>query len=147
MPELDNSEDSTKPEGAPAIVSEADEKLLKQIRDDYRFCLDYWRKNREESAIDMDYAAGSGWTADDIADRENRPCLWPDELSQYVKQANNNMRQNKTEIQVKPKGQGATDEDALRRENIIRAIQYSSSAPQGTFETERSHLQVHSRRS
>lgn len=128
MPELDNSEDSTKPEGAPAIVSEADEKLLKQIRDDYRFCLDYWRKNREESAIDMDYAAGSGWTADDIADRENRPCLWPDELSQYVKQANNNMRQNKSEIQVKPKGQGATDEDALRRENIIRAIQYSSSA-------------------
>ena len=98
MPESENTENSSSP------ISRADQELLKEIRDDYRYCLDCWRENREESAIDMQYAAGNGWTSEDVAEREGRPCLWPDELSQYVKQANNQQRQNKTEIVVHPKG-------------------------------------------
>jgi len=112
----------------PREISERDQELLIQMRKDYTFFLDYWRRNRDEAEIDMNYAAANGWTAADKADREGRPCLWPDELSQYIKQTNNNLRQNKTEIVVKPKGEGATDEDAERREDIMRGIQYSSTA-------------------
>jgi hypothetical protein len=109
-------------------ISEADERLLKQIREDYRYCLDYWREVREEMQVDMEYIAGNPWTSDDIEERKGRPCLTPDELSQYVKQANNNLRQNKRAIQVNPKGLGATDEDARMRGAIIRAIEYQSNA-------------------
>jgi hypothetical protein len=109
-------------------ISEADEKLLKQIREDYRYCKDYWRDVREEAATDMQYVAGNPWTEDDVEERKGRPCLTPDELSQYLKQANNNRRQNKRAIQVNPRGMGATDEDARMRSAIIRGIEYQSNA-------------------
>lgn len=108
------------------LVSAADEKLLKQIREDYRYCLDYWKENRDEMAIDMDYIAANFWTAQELQEREGRPCLPPDELSQYVKQANNNLRQNKRAIKTLPRGEGATDEDAERRASIIRGVEYQS---------------------
>jgi Phage P22-like portal protein len=111
-----------------AINSDADEKLLKQIREDFRFCLDYWKDNREESALDMQFVSGNFWTRKEKEERAGRPCLDPDEISQYLKQANNNFRQAKRSIKVLPKGDGATDADALRREAIIRGIQYQSNA-------------------
>lgn len=131
MAEVEEQESTgTEPDSGQAarVPTEAEEKLLKQIRDAYKYFLQYWRENREQSEIDMQYANCQGWTTKDLEERKGRPSLWPDELSQYVKQVNNNARQNPTEIVVKPKGEGATDEDAERREAIIRGIQYSSSA-------------------
>lgn len=109
-------------------ISAADEKLLRQIRDDYRYCLDYWRENREAMAKDMDYVANQPWTADEQEERKGRPCLTADQLSQYVKQACNNLRQNKRAIKVMPRGDGATDKDANRRAAIIRGVEYQSNA-------------------
>lgn len=122
-------EQSDSPESGSGLpVSRADEKLLQQIREDYRYCLDYWKENRAEMAIDMDYVAGQPWTADDLIERKGRPCLTPDELSQYVKSACNNLRQNKRAIKVIPRGEGASDKDAERRGAIIRGIENASNA-------------------
>lgn len=114
--------------GVGKALSTTDQEFLKQIRKDYTYCLDYWRPIREEAATDVQYASGNPWTQSDIQEREGRPCLTPDELSQYIKQATNNLRQNKRAIQVNPKGEGATDEDARRRQAIIRGIEYASNA-------------------
>lgn len=108
--------------------SSSKEGLLVQIREDYKFCLDYWSYNREQSADDMRYVVNKPWTQDEIQARAGRPCLAPDEISQYLKQCTNNYRQNKREGKVIPRGDGASDQDAERREAIIRGIQYQSNA-------------------
>ena len=134
MPELRYPVEKPEPLGerdpSPPKPSEADGELLKEIRDDYRYFLTYWRENREEAAEDSHYAACEFWTPDELKEREDagRPALNPDELSQYLKQCCNNLRQQKWAIQVNPKGSGATDDEATRRAAIIRGIEYRSGA-------------------
>jgi hypothetical protein len=108
-------------------VSDADEALLNQIRDDFRYVKEYWRENHEESEKDMDVVACIP-PSDFADDRKNRPCIWPDETSQYVKQANNNLRQNKRSIKISPRSEDATDIDAEHRQAYIRGIEYASKA-------------------
>lgn len=110
--------------------SKTDEDLLKRIRDDFRYCQNYWREVRDEMTIDMRYVSGDPWDPSDRAEREDndRVCANPDELSQYLKQANNNLRQNKRAIKVSPKGSGATEQYAEIRSDIIRGIEYKSQA-------------------
>lgn len=112
----------------------SDEALLKQIREDYKFCLDYWSYNREQAADDVRFVLGNFWTQDEITKRSGRPCLNPDEISQYLKQTTNNYRQNKRNVKVIPRGEGATDQDAERRSAIIRALIYQSNG-QAAFTT------------
>lgn len=101
------------------------EDLCKQIRDDFTYVKDYWRENHEESAKDMDFVACIPPT-DFTEDRKNRPCIWPDETSQYVKQANNNLRQNKRSVKISPRSKDAKDVDAEHRQAYIRGIEYAS---------------------
>lgn len=107
--------------------SPADEALLKQIRDDFAYVKSYWQENREESQKDMDCIACIP-PVEFRDDRKGRPCLWPDEISQYVKQANNNLRQNKRSIKISPRSDEATDQDAEHRQAYIRGIEYASQA-------------------
>jgi hypothetical protein len=107
--------------------SDADEELLKQIRDDFRYCKEYWRENHEESAKDMRFIACIP-PSEFKDDRKGRPCIWPDELSQYVKQSNNNLRQNKRSIKISPRSEDAKDVDAEHRQAYIRGIEYASKA-------------------
>jgi hypothetical protein len=104
-----------------------DEALLKQIREDFRYSKEYWRENHEESEKDMDCIACIP-PAEFTADRAGRPCIWPDEISQYVKQSNNNLRQNKRSIKISPRSEDATDQDAEHRQAYIRGIEYASQA-------------------
>lgn len=106
---------------------DADEELVTQIREDFRYVKSYWRENQDEAAKDMDFAACIPPT-DFTDDRKGRPCIWPDELSQYVKQSNNNLRQNKRSIKVSPRSEEATDRDAEHRQSYIRGIEYASKA-------------------
>jgi len=110
--------------------SQKDQDLLKRIRDDFRYCQNYWREVRDEMSVDMRYVSGDPWDPKDRAEREDndRACAEPDELSQYLKQANNNLRQNKRAIKVSPKSEGATDKYAEIRSDIIRGIEYKSQA-------------------
>jgi hypothetical protein len=103
------------------------EALLKQIRDDFNYCKSYWQENYQQSELDMQMVACIP-PKEFEDDRKNRPCIWPDEVSQYVKQANNNLRQNKRSIKVSPRSEDATDQDAEHRQAYIRGIEYASKA-------------------
>src|SRR6185437_5980268 len=107
--------------------SEATDDLLKRIREDFRYCKAYWAENYEEAEKDMRFMAAIP-PPDFSNDRKNRPVIWPDEISQYVKQANNNLRQNKRSIRISPRSEGATDKDAEHRQAYIRGIEYASKA-------------------
>src|ERR1017187_5103141 len=102
-------------------------KEIRQAHSDYE---SEWKDNRSEGDTDIKYIAGDPWTKEDRAAREEagRPCISLDELNQYLNQYNNSLRQNKRSIQVIPKGSGAKDEDASKRENIIRGIENDSDA-------------------
>ena len=102
----------------------------KEIRDAYSDYENEWKDTREEGDIDLKYAMGDPWTKEDRAMREDagRFCISLDELNQYLNQYNNSLRQNKRAIQVIPKGSGANDKDASRRENLIRGIENESNA-------------------
>lgn len=104
-----------------------EEKLLRQIREDFSYCRSYWRENYDEAAKDMDCMAGIP-PKEFSDDRSGRPCIWPDETSQYIKQANNNLRQNKRSIKVSPRSEDATDKDAEHRQAYIYGVEYASKA-------------------
>lgn len=109
-----------------------DEALLKEIRDRFSYASDQWRDIRDEGARDMRCVAGDVWKAEDRKAREDagRPCLSLDELSQYVNQLINDVRQNQRAIKVTAEGDGANDETARLRADLIRQIEYRSNAQQ-----------------
>lgn len=102
----------------------------KEIREAFTEYTSEWLDIRNEGDTDMRYLAGDPWPPEDRAAREDagRPCISLDELSQYINQYNNSLRQNKRAIQVIPKGDGANDADATRRENMIRGIENDCNA-------------------
>lgn len=104
-----------------------EEELLTQIREDFNYVKEYWRENHQNAEKDMRIAACIP-PEDFTADREGRPCIWPDEISQYVKQCCNNLRQTKRSIKVSPRSEEATDQDAEHRQAYIRGIEYASKA-------------------
>src|SRR6478609_524249 len=110
----------------PTAAESAEESLVKEIRDDYKHFKDYWRENRAEMETDMRFAGGDAFSPDEHAFREglNRPCETPDELSQYVKQTNNNLRQNKRDCKISPSSEDANGEDAEKREAILRGLNH-----------------------
>ena len=102
----------------------------KEVRECFSEYENEWKDIREEACTDIKYVAGDPWTKEDRAQREDagRPCISLDELNQYLNQYNNSLRQNKRAIQVIPKGSGANDADATRRENLIRGAENESNA-------------------
>jgi hypothetical protein len=109
----------------------------KDIRDAYSEYLSEWGEARDERKVDMRYVSGDPWDPADRAQREDagRPCISLDEINQYINQYNNNLRQNKRAIQLLPKGNGANDKDATRRESIIRGIENRCNAPSDAYIT------------
>src|SRR5262245_19624114 len=99
------------PEATKQTAERSEAELLRHIREDFSYVKSYWQENHAESQKDMDCMACIP-PAEFKADRSGRPCLWPDEVSQYVKQANNNLRQNKRSVKLSPRGLEAKDVDA-----------------------------------
>ena len=108
----------------------SDEKLLKEITDNFDYCVREWREVREEGRTDMRFIAGDPWDPKERAARKasGRPCVALDELSQYVNQRINDVRQNKRAVKITPKGNGASDQTAEFRGGMIRDIEYKSNA-------------------
>ena len=115
---------------APPDNSEADEELLEEIRENYDHAYDSFEAIRKERATDLRYICGDPWTPKDREAREkaDRPCLNHDELTQYVNQSLNNIRQNKRAVRVEPAGGNSNDASAEYRQNRIRAIEYKCKA-------------------
>jgi hypothetical protein len=109
-----------------------------ELRQEYQYASDEKREIREEGALDMLAVSGDIWAAEDPTGKErrddaNRPIIDPDELSQYVNAAINDVRQNKRSIRVAQQGRGATDKTAEFRQNLIRQIEYRSKAPSAAY--------------
>lgn len=104
--------------------------LLKEIRDNYDYAFSAWREIREEGRKDMKYIAGDPWDPKERSAREeaNRPIITADELSQYINQVINDVRQQRRGAKVNPRGNGANDKTAQLREDMMRGIEYESSA-------------------
>lgn len=119
--------DKPKAGGDGQSNSSADEALLKELREDYAYAKSYWQENYDEAEKDMDCVLCIP-PEDFKNDRAGRPCLWPDEVSQYVNQTNNNMRKTKRSIKVSPRSEEAKDVDAEHRQAYIQGIEYASKA-------------------
>lgn len=104
---------------------------LTEMRDRWTYATKEWTEARREGATDMKFVAGDPWAEKDKAARLNagRPCLALDELSQYVNQLINEIRQHKRGIKVTALGYGANDATARFRADLIRQIEYRSNAP------------------
>jgi hypothetical protein len=104
--------------------------LLREIRDNFTYCVDAWRSIREEAAIDMRYVSGDPWDPKERQARKelDRPCIALDELGQYTNQLINDVRQNKRSIKLIPGGNGASEKTAEFKGNMIRGIEYKSKA-------------------
>src|SRR5579864_4215186 len=104
--------------------------FLEKARNRFKYCLEAWREIREQHDLDMRFLAGDSW---DEAERRRRndknlPMIHLDELTQYINQLINDVRQNKRAVNVLPKGSGANDKTASLRADWIRAIEYISQA-------------------
>ena len=98
---------------------------LKDIRERFQYCYDTWREIYQAGDVDMTYVAGNPWPVKERRAREDagRPCLCLDELSQYLNQRINDIRQNKRAVKLSPAGNGANDNTAALRGDIIRTIE------------------------
>lgn len=116
--------------GREAESRDSDEELLQEIRDRYKAYDTAWAKIREERDTDLRFICGDPWTLQDREARREagRPCINHDELSQYVNQCVNNVRQNKRGIKVDPQGDESNEQTALLRQDLIRTIEYDSNA-------------------
>lgn len=101
-----------------------------EIRKRFAYMVLEWQSIRDEAKIDMRYATGDPWEPNERKTREGmgRLCLDFDELTQYINQLINGVRQNKRAPKVTPTGNGANDLTAEMLAGLIKAIGYKSNA-------------------
>jgi hypothetical protein len=104
--------------------------FLQEARDRFKYCIEAWRDIREQHDLDMRFLAGDSWDPTEARKRKdkNMPMIHLDELTQYINQLINDVRQNKHAVNVLPKGSGANDKTAALRADWIRAVEYISQA-------------------
>jgi hypothetical protein len=99
-----------------------------QIRNRFDYMILEWQDIREQARIDMQYCTGDPWDSDERRAREamGRLCLDFDELTQYINQLINGVRQNRRAPKITPTGDGANDKLAEMVQGMIRNINYGS---------------------
>jgi len=104
--------------------------FLDKARKRFKYCFESWKDIYEEGDVDINFLAGDSWEGPEKRRRTDKKIPMPhmDELSQYINQLINDVRQNKRSPKVEPMGSIATDKSAEIRENWIRAVEYASSA-------------------
>lgn len=116
----------------------ADEKLLEQIKRDYRIAVDASSNSRVSQLDDQKFAAASSdnkfaWDAYAQATRTadgvgTRPMLTINIIPQHIRQVTNEQRQNRPAVKVLPVDDKADPETAKIFNGIIRHIEVSSDA-------------------
>lgn len=103
---------------------------LEVIRTRYKKAHEYWAEDRKAALDDIKFRSMKQWPEDIVAKRERdkRPCLTVDKLSQYVRQIVNDGRQNRPSIKVRPVDSGADVATAEIYQGLIKHIEDRSNA-------------------
>ncbi|MEB2538434.1 portal protein, partial [Micrococcus luteus] len=85
---------------------------------------------RAQALLDLKFAAGDQWPANIQVAREleHRPCLTINKTDSFVRQAVNNMRQQRPRIAVHPVSGGADKKKAEIIAGLMRHIEVNSNA-------------------
>lgn len=108
-----------------------DQGKLEEIHDRYKEASDRLQPMFKEGNVDMRYVDGDPWDPRErrLREKNGRPCLSLDEISQYENPVINDIRANKRAAKFSPVGDGANDETARIYGDKWREIEYRSKAP------------------
>ena len=87
---------------------------------------------RELMRYDQKFRSGGKHQWEDIdasvRTAENRPCLTVNRIPQFIRQVSNQARSNRSQLQVNPRGKGATVETAAAIQGLMRSVEIDSDA-------------------
>lgn len=103
---------------------------LVAARERFKRASEYWSEDRTNALDDIKFRAGRQWPEEVITarERDKRPALVLDKLSQYIRQIVNDGRQNRPAIKVLPVDSGADRATAEIFSGIIKHIETNSNA-------------------
>lgn len=113
---------------AKSLLDPTKSPILKEIRERHEYAKREWSKIREEAAKDMRFVSGNPWDDDDLDDRDGRPTIAPEEMSQYRNQVTNALRANPRGAKFQPAGGGSSKQSAEFYQDKWREIEYRSHA-------------------
>jgi len=104
--------------------------IIKECVDNLKIAVEAETQNRAEGILDLKFAAGDQWPSNIQVAREleHRPCLTINKTDAFVRQAVNNMREQRPRIQVHAVSDGADKEKADVIAGLMRHIQVNSNA-------------------
>jgi hypothetical protein len=112
-----------------------DEKIVYEAKERFRRAEEWEQEARNNFVFDMKFANADSqnmyqWPTEISNDRtsSNRPCLTINKTKQHCLQIINDQRQNQSQIEIRPVGNGASYEAAAIFEGIIRHIEFESNA-------------------
>lgn len=115
----------------------AEEKIIFESKKRFERCEEWEQKARETFLFDMKFTNGDSsnlWQwPDEVSgprNQTNRPCLTINKTKQHCLQVINSQRQNQSQVEVRPVGNGASYEAAKVFEGLVRHIEYQSQASQ-----------------
>ena len=116
---------------------DGDEAILDDARRRFKRCQDHEANARQRFIADIKFAEGDSdnlyqWDKSAYDDRiaARKPALTVNKTRQANLQILNDQRQNKSQIRIRPVGDGATYKAAQIFEGIVRHIEYQSRAPE-----------------
>ena len=119
---------------------QSDKDILATARERYRLAEEAEREIRAEAKIDLEFAAGNQWDADDRNRRNaaggagKRPCLVFNKLTGPLNMVANEARMNPPSLEALPVDSSSDPETAKVIEGMMRHIGYTSKADQ-VYET------------
>lgn len=133
MDEKSNSE----AKGHEASETKAEEwaEIHTLAKERFKEIINFESRERDNMLDDKAFAVGENnaqWASNDVTRRESsgRSFLTIMRSNQFTDYVKNQQRQNKPSIRISPTDQGAQEEEAKRRQGLVRKIQYESKASQ-----------------
>ena len=121
--------------------TDQDRKMLDRIQERWKYMNSAWKDIIDQAEKDDRALSISGpWSDEDRAarDKEGRPCIHLDQISQYIHALVNEVRSNPIGVKVDPAGVGSDKDTGELRSNRIRQIEYECNgiqAYQSAFES------------
>ncbi len=112
------------------LKKEREQEIIREAVKRFKMCVEADKDNRAAALEDLEFKAGKQWPADIMNARNaaKRPCLTINVLPTFTHQIANDIRQNKSSLNVSPLGDDTTREAAEVAADFIRGIERDSIA-------------------